>query len=107
MHETFQNNRVPGSDGIPGECYKRFWTLLSELFVNCANECLEDMEISNSQKQAVISLIEKIGKDCTLLVNWIPISLANVDAKLMSKVVANRNKKVLPCIIHYHQTGYV
>ena len=25
----------------------------------------------------------------------------------MSKVVANRLKKVLPCIIHYNQTGYV
>ena len=25
----------------------------------------------------------------------------------MSKVVANRIKKVLPCIIHYNQTGYV
>ena len=36
-----------------------------------------------------------------------PISLVNVDAKLMSKVVANRIKKVLPYIIHYNQTGYV
>ena len=107
MLETIQNNKVPGNDGIPGECYKRFWTLISEPFVNCANECLEDMEIFNSQKQAVISLIEKIGKDCTLLENWIPLSHANVDAKLMSKVVANRIKKVLPCIIHYNQTGYV
>ena len=65
------------------------------------------MEMSNSQKQAVISLIEKKGNDRTLLENWRPISLVNVDAKLMSKVVANRLKKVLPCIIHYNQTGYV
>jgi len=73
--------------------------LLSEPFVNCANECFENMEMSNSQKQAVISLLEKKGKDRTLPENWRPISV-NVDAKLMSKVVANRLKKVLPCIIH-------
>ena len=62
MLETFQNNKVPGNDGIPVEFYKRFWTLLSEPFVNCANECFENMEMSNSQKQAVISLIKKKRK---------------------------------------------
>ena len=107
MLETFQNNKGPGNDGIPVEFYKRFWTLLSEPFANCANECFENMEMSNSQKQAVISLIEKKGKDRILLENWRPISLVNVDAKLMSKVVANGLKKVLPFIIHYNQTGYV
>ena len=99
MLETFQNNEVPGNDGIPVEFYKRFWTLLSEPFVNCANECFENMQMSNSQKEAVI---EKKGKDRTLLENWTPIFLVNVDAKLMYEVVPNRLKKVLPCIIHYY-----
>ena len=37
--------------------------------------------MSLSQKQAVITLIEKKGKDRSLLENWRPISLVNVDAK--------------------------
>ena len=41
----------------------------------------------------MISLIEKKGKDRTLLENWRPISRVNVDPKLMSKVVANKIKK--------------
>ena len=45
-------------------------------------------EMSFSQKQAVITLVEKKGKDRTLLENWRPISLVNVDAKIMSKVIA-------------------
>ena len=93
MLETFQNNKVPGNDGIPVEFNKKFWTLLSEPFVKCANECFENMEMFNFQKQAVGTLIEKKGKDRTFLENWRPISLVNVDAKLMSKVVANRIKK--------------
>ena len=38
---------------------------------------------------------------------WGPISLVNVDTKIMSKVIAATLKKVLPIIIHYNQTGYV
>ena len=63
--------------------------------------------MSNSQRQAVITLIEKKGKDRTLIENWRPISLVNVDAKIISKVIATRIKDVLPFIIHYNQTGYV
>ena len=63
--------------------------------------------MSRSQKQAVITLIEKKGKDCSLLENWRPISLVNVDAKIISKVLATRIKNVLPSIIHHNQSGFV
>ena len=39
--------------------------------------------------------------------NWRPISLVNVDTKIMSKVIASRIKSVLPSNIHHNQTGYV
>ena len=64
-------------------------------------------ELSSSQKQAVITLIEKKGKDRTLLENWRPIALLNVDTKIMSKVIASRLKHVLPSIIHHNQTGFI
>ena len=57
-------------------------------------------EMSNSQRKAVITLIEKQGKDRTQIENWRPISLINVDAKIISKVIAVRVKNVLPNIIH-------
>ena len=63
--------------------------------------------MSCSQKQAVITLLEKSGKDRALLENWRPLSLVNVDTKIMSKVIEATVKKVLPSIIHYNQTGYV
>ena len=62
--------------------------------------------MSRSQKQAVITLIEKKGKDRLLLENWRPISLVNIDAKIMSKVIVTRIKNVLPNIIHHNQTCY-
>ena len=63
--------------------------------------------MSCSQRKAVITLIEKQGKDRTLIENWRPISLINVDAKVISKVIAVRVKNVLPSIIHHNQTGYL
>ena len=63
--------------------------------------------MSNSQRQGVITLIEKTGKDRTYLENWRPISLTNVDAKIASKAIATRIVKILPEIIHSNQTGYV
>jgi len=105
--ESFQNNKSPGNDGIPVEFYKKCWNLICNPFFDCVNASFEKEELSNSQEQAVISLIEKKGKDRTLLENWRPISLVNVDAKIISKAIANRIKKVLPNIVHHNQTGYI
>ena len=65
-----------------------------------------------SQKQAVTTLIEKTliekkGKDRSSLENWWPISLLDVDTKIITKLIAARIKEVLPSIIHHNQTGYI
>ena len=98
IFEMFSSNKAPGNDGIPIEFYRKLWPLISEPFTKCVNECFEKGEMSSSQKQAVITLVEKKGKDRTLLENWRPISLVNVDAKIMSKVIASRIKK---CFTQY------
>ena len=51
-------------------------------------------KLITSQRQAVMTLIEK--KDKSFIKNWRPISLLNVDYKIISKVFSARPKKVLP-----------
>ena len=75
--------------------------------LDCYRYSLEVGELSNSQRQAIITLLEKKGKDRSYLVNWRPISLLNFDYKLLTKVLANRVKKVIPSIISSSQTAYV
>ena len=54
-----------------------------------------------------MSLLEKSGKDNRLLKSWRPISLINVDAKLINKILAGRLSRVLPKIISSNQFAFV
>ena len=63
------------------------------------NEAYKLGELSSSQKQAVIKLIAKDGKDPFLSKNYRPISLLNVDYKILTKILAKRIKEVLNEII--------
>ena len=60
-----------------------------------------------SQRQAVIKLIEKKDEDKRFIKNCRPISLLNVDYKIIPKVFSARLKKVLPLLISSQQTAYV
>ena len=68
---------------------------------------LNNKKLSTLQRQAVIKLIEKKDKDKRFIKNWRPISLLNVDYKIISKALASRLKKVLPNLISPQQTAYV
>ena len=105
--QTFQKNKTPGNDGLTIEFYVAFWSLIERPLVDCINYSYEFGELSNSQKQAIINLIEKKGKDKRLIKNWRPISLINVDAKIISKILAKRLEKVLPNLIHPNQNAFV
>jgi len=104
---TFQKNKTPGNDGLTIEFYLVFWPLLVKHLIDCYNCAHEHGVLSNSQKQAVITLLEKKGKDKRLIKNWHPISLINVDTKIASKTLAKRLEPILPELIHYNQNAYV
>ena len=89
------------------EFYKFFWSEIGTFLVDSLNYAYFHGELSNLQKQAVITLIEKKDKDRRWIKNWRPISLVNVDVKIGSKAIAKRLETVLPHIIHYDQNAFV
>lgn len=105
--KSMTNNKSPGNDGITSEFYKHFWPQVGQMLVDSFNHGYRHGSMSNSQKQAVITLLEKKGKDRSYIKNWRPISLLNIDYKIATKTIANRVKEVLPSIIHQDQTGFV
>ena len=104
---SMSSGKSPGNDGLTIEFYKFFWDHLKQPLFNSANFSKTHGSLSISQKQAIIKLLEKNDKDKRYIENWRPISLLNVDTKIISKALANRLKAVLPDIISHDQTAYV
>ena len=105
--DSMPNNKSPGTDGFPCEFYKIFWTHIQEPLIKSFNYSFDEGELSVSQKRGIITLLPKKDKSNMFLKNWRPISLLNVDYKIITKALANRMKKVLVNIIHHDQTGFL
>ena len=104
--KLMKNNKSPGEDGITIEFYKTYFSIIGEDMLEVFQCGLNNRELAYSQYLAVISLLYKKGQREDIR-NWRPISLLNVDYKILSKILAERLKKVLPFIIHPDQRGGV
>ena len=105
--KTFQKNKTPGNDRLTFEFYLAFWPLVGKCLVECLNFAHRHGKLSTSQKQAMITLLEKKDKDKRFLKNWRPISLINVDVKIASKALGKRLEPRLPSLIHHSQTAFI
>ena len=101
--KLFSNNKSPGTDGFPIEFYRHFWGLMGADFVDMANACYDLDTLSPSQRVALISTIFKKG-DRLNIGNWRPISLCNLDYKIITKVLSLRVGHILEDIISPDQT---
>jgi hypothetical protein len=99
-------NKSPGLDGLSVELYRTFWNKLKYFLIKTYNEGYNENLLTYSQRSSVLALLFKKG-DPLLLDNFRPISLINVDLKILSHVLAQRLKKILSKLINEDQTGYI
>lgn len=102
-----KNNKSPGSDGFPCEFYKFFWKDLGHFMYRSFQQSFRDGQLSITQRQGVITCLPKGEKPRQFLKNWRPITLLNTDYKIISSVIANRLKTVLPHVISSTQKGFL
>ena len=75
--------------------------------LNSYNEAFHKGKLSVSQRRGIISLIPKEDNDLSELTSWRPITLLNVDYKILAKTIAKRIEPFLPKLIHSDQTGFI
>lgn len=102
-----QSGKCPGPDGFPTEFYKKNSLKLSLLLKAVFEDSLDLSILPPTLRQASISLLLKKGKDPLNCSSYRPISLLNVDIKILAKVLALRLESVLPTIISSDQTGFI
>ena len=107
LFKLMKEGKSPGNDGLTVAFYRGFWPSISGMVIGSLKEGWAKGKLSNSQRQSVIRLIEKKGKDLSKMNGWRPISLLNIDAKLFSKVLANRLRRICKVVVGEEQLAYM
>ena len=102
-----KNGSCPGSDGLPAEFYKVFWTKIRRKLLSALTASFREKKLYGSTRMGILNLIPKGEKDTRFLKNLRPITLLNTDYKILEKTIANRMTPCLSELIHEDQKGFL
>eukprot|EP00253_Pinus_taeda_P007501 PITA_07501 len=100
------NGKALGPDGFNMDFFKACWNIVKQDILNVVEDSRLNRTILKVLNSSFISLIPK--EDNAQTPNKFgPIALCNVIYKIISKVVANRLKPLLPSLVYVGQSSYV
>ena len=102
-----KGDKTPGLDGLPVEFYRCYWNELSNILYQVYESAYQGGRLNDTARQGVILLLPKGSKNPLFLKNWRPLTLLNLDYKILAKALAGRLKSVLPDLIGPQQTGFM
>lgn len=109
LKETLKKSKgtTPGPDGIPNGIYKWTWKFTGPIILKAWEHSLKTGHLAPSQKESVVCLLDKKGKDRRHIGNLRPITLSNCDLKLITKTYTTRINCILGRILCNNQTAYL
>ena len=88
--KNLSTNKSPGPDGLTGKFCQKFREELTSILLNLFQKIAEEEKLPNLFYKATITLTTKLNKDATKKLNYRPISLMNIDTKILNKIPVKR-----------------
>jgi hypothetical protein len=103
---SIDSSKAPGPDGFSALFYKKYWSVVKYEVLECVWDFFLNKKMAKEQNHTFITLIPK-QTGAHSVNQFRPISLCNISYKLISKILANRLKLLLPKIISPLQSAFV
>ena len=88
-------------------CNQTFREKLMPILPKLFQKMAKGRTVANSFYKVTITLISKPDKDCTKRENHRPVSLMNIDAKILNKILANIIQQHIKKLIYHDQVGFI
>ena len=98
-------NKALGPDGFSTHIYQAYWPIINKDLCRMIYLSQHKPNLGGPTNSSFLALIPKDSSPSSFN-KFLPISLCNVSYKIITKIMANRIKNIMPKIISINQGGF-